>query len=120
MSGRSALLAAALLLGGCGQSGNGGTAKTSLPADFKLATKTIELPADRATLPAGAEIVTTNCTGCHSAEMLTTQPPLDAKTWGAEIAKMRKVYHAPIDPADDERLVTALLKLQAPAASPRP
>lgn len=114
MTGRRTTLVLALLLAACGPAGNGSTPRSGLPADFRIADKAIELPADRATLPAGAEIVTTSCTGCHSAEMLTTQPRLDAKTWAAEIAKMRKVYHAPIDPADDERLVAALIALQGP------
>ena len=83
-----------------------------------FSSKTIALPEDRAALPsnAGNDLVTENCTGCHSVEMITTQPPLDAKIWAAEIAKMRSVYHAPVDAADDQRLVAALVALQtAPA-----
>lgn len=100
----------ALLVTGCG----GPPADTgTAAAPFRFANKSIELPADRRALPAGAanDLIAQNCTGCHSGEMLTTQPPLDAKTWAAEIAKMRKVYHAPVDPADDARLVAALSAL---------
>jgi hypothetical protein len=43
--------------------------------------------------------------------MLLTQPKLDAKTWTAEVAKMRSVYKAAIDPKDDPKLVAALLTL---------
>lgn len=113
---RAALLALALLAG-CGGEPTG---QSSLPADFRLASKAIDLPGDGAPLPERAAIVTQNCTGCHSSEMLTTQPVLDAKTWAAEIDKMRKVYHAPIDAKDDARLIAALTALptqQADAAA---
>ena len=86
---------------------------------LKLTTKSIDLPEDRENLPAspGNDLITQNCTGCHSAEMLTTQPRLDAKSWAAEIAKMRNVYHAPIEPADDAALVAALGALPAQTGS---
>lgn len=82
---------------------------------FAFKAKAITLPEDRITLADSEanERITTNCTACHSVEMITTQPVLDAKTWAAEVAKMRSVYRAPIDPADDAALVTALVALQA-------
>ena len=98
----------ALLLVACGKPP---AQQRPLP-DFTFTNKAIDLPGDAA-LPAdpATALVTQHCTGCHSAEMLTTQPKLDAKTWAAEVAKMRTVYHAPIDPADDDRLVAALMNL---------
>lgn len=97
-----------VLLAGCGGQPQ---RQAVLPADFRLVSKSIDLPDDGAPLPEAAAIVTQNCTGCHSSEMLTTQPVLDAKTWAAEIDKMRKVYHAPVDASDDARLIAALTAL---------
>ena len=78
-----------------------------------LASTSITLPTDEPVLPGGAasDIITNNCTACHSAQMITMQPPLDAKTWGAEVAKMRTVFHAAVDPKDDAAIVKALLAL---------
>ncbi len=45
-------------------------------------------------------------------EFVTAQPSLDARKWAGVIAKMRKVYHAPIDPADDAKLTEALVALR--------
>lgn len=83
--------------------------------DFALDTAPIALPADMASLPQtpGGTLVTQSCTGCHSPEMILSQPPLGADKWKAEIEKMRGVFHAPIDPADDAGLVAALVSLQA-------
>lgn len=73
----------------------------------------ISLPTDEPVLPGGAasDIVTNNCTGCHSVEMIEMQPPLDAKTWAKEIDKMRTAYHAAVDPKDDAAIITALMAL---------
>lgn len=111
------VLLIALLLVACGKP----AAQQGRLPDFNFTNKAIDLPGDAATLPAGPAfaLVTQHCTGCHSAEMLITQPRLDAKTWAAEIAKMRTVYHAPIDPADDARLVAALMTLPTQRTSAR-
>lgn len=77
-----------------------------------LTSQSITLPTETATFPAGAEIVTVNCAGCHSPEMILTQPRLTADKWQAEVTKMRAVYKASIDPKDDPKLVAALLALQ--------
>jgi cytochrome c5 len=76
-----------------------------------LTSAAITLPEERVALPAGSDLVTANCTACHSPEMLTTQPVLGAEKWQATIDKMRTVYKAPIAPADDAALVAALLAL---------
>jgi mono/diheme cytochrome c family protein len=59
----------------------------------------IDLPQETATLKpgAGADAANGQCLICHSAEYITTQPrdkPL--AFWKAEVAKMKKVYGAPI------------------------
>ncbi|MFX7621061.1 hypothetical protein ABTJ52_22125, partial [Acinetobacter baumannii] len=60
---------------------------------------------------AASDIITNNCTACHSPEMILMQPPLDAKTWGSEIDKMRSAYKAAIDPKDVPAITAALMKL---------
>jgi len=108
------LFVLALLLAGCGKQIEG-AGMADLPKSFVLTSAPITLPVDAVTLPSSAEIVTLNCTGCHSAEMITSQPRLDAQKWQLEIAKMRKVFHAPIEIHDDAKLVTALMQLQRPS-----
>ncbi|MEN2787673.1 cytochrome C nitrite reductase [Sphingomonas qilianensis] len=78
-----------------------------------LTSATIALPEESAALPAGSALITANCTACHSVEMLTAQPPLNAEKWQATIDKMRGVYKAPIAPGDDQALIGALLALPA-------
>ncbi|MBX9813782.1 MAG: hypothetical protein A4S12_08225 [Proteobacteria bacterium SG_bin5] len=85
-------------------------ALASMGVAFK--NKTIDLPQDPPGLSEKFEAVTQNCTGCHSSEFLTAQPKLSRAAWAAEVAKMRKVYHAPIEPGDDAALVDALVALQ--------
>lgn len=82
-----------------------------------LMSDAITLPEETVALPAGSDLVTANCTACHSAEMLTTQPVLNAEKWQATLDKMRTVYKAPIAPTDDKALIAGLLALptQAPA-----
>ncbi len=100
-------LVALLLLGACHRAPEA----TLAPTTIALTSQSITLPDETATLPASAEILTTNCTACHSAEQLLTQPKLDAKTWTAEIGKMRTAYKASIDPKDDPKILAALLTL---------
>lgn len=94
-----------------------------------LKSTSITLPTDEPVFPGGAasDVLTNNCTACHSAEMILMQPPLDAKTWNAEVTKMRTVFHAAIDEKDQPAIVTALLALPAqrqpappPVKSPPP
>ncbi|MGY4395582.1 hypothetical protein ACVWZA_000743 [Sphingomonas sp. UYAg733] len=86
-------------------------------AGVTLVSDTIALPGSTAALPAGAagELVTRNCTACHSVEMITTQPHLAPEKWQATVEKMRAVYRAPIAPGDDQALVAALVGFQQPA-----
>ena len=78
------------------------------------ASVTIALPAETAAFPAGpaGELLTQRCTACHSSDLVTRQPPLTAEKWQATVTKMREVYRAPLDPAQDGRLVAALLAVQ--------
>lgn len=78
----------------------------------------VTLPEDSVQLPDGpnVDLVRAACTGCHSAEMILTQPRLDAKAWTATVEKMAKVYKAPIDPKDVPAIVAYLDATNARAA----
>ena len=56
------------------------------------------------------EVVQGNCSACHSADYVNTQPPMKDKKdfWQAEVTKMIKVYGAPIDNADVGKIVDYL------------
>ena len=67
------------------------------------APKPYELPAETAALKAGPGVETAqnNCTACHSVDYVNFQPPKKGETfWNAEVQRMIKVFHAPIDEAD--------------------
>jgi hypothetical protein len=73
----------------------------------------ITLPQETATFKPGTnrEAVMNNCTACHSADYIQTQPrgPKFKKDfWTAEVNKMIKVYGAPIDDADIPKIVDYL------------
>jgi mono/diheme cytochrome c family protein len=57
------------------------------------------------------DVVQNNCTGCHSADYINTQPR-DVKSkkdfWQAEVTKMIKTYGAPIDDSDVPKIVEYL------------
>ena len=60
---------------------------------------------------AGLEVVQGNCTACHSADYIKTQPrgeKFKKDFWAAEVTKMIKVYGAPIDDADVSKIVDYL------------
>ena len=56
------------------------------------------------------EVVKNNCTACHSADYIGTQPRMEKKRefWQAEVTKMIKSYGAPIDDADIPKIVDYL------------
>jgi sulfite dehydrogenase (cytochrome) subunit B len=72
-----------------------------------------ELPPETAAFRPGPnlEVAQGNCTACHSADYIKTQPqgPQFKKDfWQAEVTKMIKVYGAPIDEADVGKIVEYL------------
>jgi hypothetical protein len=89
-------------------------------AGVTLASQQLALPTESAAFPAGPQgtLLTDNCTGCHSPEMILTQPVFGADKWQATIDKMRKAYHAPVAPADDAKIVAALMALPPQRAAP--
>ena len=69
------------------------------------------LPEETAAFKPGPnlEVVQNNCTACHSADYINTQPRgLKKDFWQAEVTKMIKVYGAPIDDADAAKIVDYL------------
>ena len=59
----------------------------------------------------GVEFAQNNCTACHSADYIQTQPrgaKFKKDFWQAEVTKMIKVYGAPIEEADVGQIVEYL------------
>jgi sulfite dehydrogenase (cytochrome) subunit B len=74
---------------------------------------TYQLPPETAAFKPGPnlDVVKNNCTGCHSADYISTQPrgaKFKADFWQAEVNKMIKVYGAPIPSADVPKIVEYL------------
>ena len=71
-----------------------------------------DLPPETAAFKPGPnlDVVKNNCTGCHSADYINTQPRMEKKKdfWQAEVTKMIKVYGAPIADADVGKIVDYL------------
>ena len=71
------------------------------------------VPDETAAFKPGAnlEVVQNNCTACHSADYIQTQPrgeKFKKDFWAAEVTKMIKVYGAPIEDADVGKIVDYL------------
>jgi hypothetical protein len=76
------------------------------PVSFKLPTETVSFKPGP-----NLEAVQNNCTGCHSADYVQTQPrgaKFKEAFWRAEVTKMIKVYGAAIDEADGNKIVDYL------------
>jgi sulfite dehydrogenase (cytochrome) subunit B len=74
---------------------------------------TYKLPEEEPTLRPGPGVETAqnNCLTCHSVDYINTQPPKLGKVfWDAEVTKMIKVYHAPINDADAKVIADYLAK----------
>jgi mono/diheme cytochrome c family protein len=70
----------------------------------------VDLPVSATQFPPGpgADIATSQCLICHSADMVLLQPRLTREQWIAEINKMRSAFGAPI-PADQIEAVANYL-----------
>jgi|SRR3569833_3501148 len=84
-----------------------------IAAAASAASITYTLPEETAAFKAGPnfDVVQGNCTGCHSADYIATQPQgpkYKRDFWQAEVTKMIKVYGAPIDEADIGKIVDYL------------
>ena len=92
-----------LLLALAAVAGLGVVAAAAAPVNYTL-------PEEAATFKPGPnlEVVQNNCTACHSADYIKTQPQgekFKKDFWAAEVTKMIKVYGAPIDDADVGKIV---------------
>ena len=86
---------------------SGLTAVNAAPVSYTL-------PEETAAFKPGPnlETVQNNCTACHSADYINTQPRGDKfrkDFWQAEVTKMIKLYGAPIDDADVGKIVDYLV-----------
>lgn len=82
-------------------------------AELRARPISYRLPEETAAFKPGPnlEAVQNNCTACHSADYIKTQPqgPTFKKNfWQAEVTKMIKVYGAPIDDGDIGKIVDYL------------
>ena len=73
-----------------------------------------DLPMSERAFPAGpgVELVTNNCTACHSPGMILTQPKLTRAEWTGEVNKMVRVYKAPVRQEDVAGIVDYLAELK--------
>lgn len=72
-----------------------------------------DLPVDDGSFAGpGAELVAQNCTGCHSAGMILTQPALTPAEWTGEVNKMIRVYKAPVSGTDVPEIVAYLARMR--------
>ena len=86
------------------------TAARAAPDTYALPEPTAQfkVPPD-AGHAAGFQAAQENCQTCHSADYVAMQPPRKgAAFWDAEVAKMVKVYHAPIE-AEQAKAIAAYL-----------
>jgi sulfite dehydrogenase (cytochrome) subunit B len=91
----------------------------------RAAEKSFTFPQETATLKSGpgAELVTSQCLLCHSADYISTQPHLTRATWKAEVIKMQQKYGAPIMTNNIDALVDYLAKnygKENPTPQPKP
>lgn len=75
-----------------------------------FADASITLPEDDVTFPvrAGSDAMIRNCAACHSPSMVLNQPKLKPDQWTAIIKKMKDVYKAPVNPADEPAIQSYL------------
>jgi mono/diheme cytochrome c family protein len=74
----------------------------------------VTLPDGSIDLPQGPgrDVAVNNCVACHSADFIAAQPPQPPAVWAAEVAKMRKVMHAPVNDADAATIVAYLVAVK--------
>lgn len=70
----------------------------------------VTLPDAELAFPArpGVDAVINNCGSCHSSDMILNQPKQTRAQWAKNIEKMRKIFKADIDPADEAAILDYL------------
>lgn len=105
MIAKSSLIAAIALI----TTGIGAQSLAAKPRTYTLPDDTAEL---RAGSGPGFEATKNNCQSCHSVDYILTQPPKKGQAfWDAEVTKMIKTYHAPIEEADAKAIADYLTML---------
>jgi mono/diheme cytochrome c family protein len=79
----------------------------------------ITLPDDPNDLPdaAGKQVVLEHCSACHSPSMMLQQPRVPREKWEATVAKMVKVYKAPVDDTAAAQIVDYMVAVQTQQAA---
>lgn len=82
----------------------------------------IVLPAETASfrVASGVELAMAQCVQCHSAEYITTQPPLGREAWKASLQKMRGKYGAVVPPESEAALLDYLVGAYGTSSSVSP
>jgi hypothetical protein len=95
----------------------------SCGSPLKAAPLQIELPVETPSFRQGegVQLAMAQCLQCHSAEYITTQPPLGRPAWKASIEKMRGKYGATVPPETEAALLDYLAGAYGPPSvqSPR-
>jgi mono/diheme cytochrome c family protein len=80
-----------------------------------------KLPPEATVLKSGAgrEVVLGQCLLCHSADYVTSQPPMARAAWAASVEKMRSKYAAPI-PTNSVNVLVDYLTTQYGKPDPAP
>jgi len=87
-----------------------GTVALAAPDTYALPEPTAQFkpPPDPSYAP-GFQAAQENCMICHSVDYIAMQPPKKGQAfWDAEVAKMIKVYGAPIEEADGRAIAAYL------------
>jgi sulfite dehydrogenase (cytochrome) subunit B len=84
-----------------------------VPASLGASPINYELPPETVAFKPGPnlDVVVNNCTACHSADYVATQPrgpKFKQEFWRAEVDKMIKVFGAPIAETDAAKIVEYL------------
>lgn len=81
----------------------------------------IELPAEPVLFKSaqGSDLVSSQCLTCHSAEYITTQPPLSATAWQANVEKMQKRFGASWTPEQVKGMVDYLTQNYGSSGAPK-
>jgi sulfite dehydrogenase (cytochrome) subunit B len=81
-------------------------------AAVAAADKTIPMPADHAYAAlkpgAGVEVTRQQCVSWHSTDYIVMQPRGNAKQWDGVVAKMIKIFGAPVSDQDAKTIVEYL------------
>ena len=92
-----------------------------VPAKVDGTVHSINVPYGSFELPAGpnVDVYLDSCVSCHTSRYVSNQPNFPRKTWEAEVAKMVKMYGAPIDEEKQKLIVDYLMTVRgSPDAVP--